>query len=65
MSNDNTKRIPLTKGQFALVDKEDFEELNKHKWYTSIWGYAIRNATIAVGKRKTTRMHRVIAGCRK
>ncbi len=25
-------RIPLTQGQFAIVDQENFEELNKHKW---------------------------------
>ena len=26
------KRIPLTQGQFALVDDKDFEELSKYKW---------------------------------
>ena len=25
-------RIPLTQGQFAIVDPENFDELNKHKW---------------------------------
>ncbi len=27
------KQIPLTQGQFAIVDDEDFERVSRHKWY--------------------------------
>lgn len=56
------RRIPLTQGKYAIVDPEDFERLNRYKWYASKWGntfYAIRCA----GPRrnlKYIRMHREI-----
>lgn len=49
-----TKSITLTKGKFALVDDEDFEKLNKHKWCFD-GQYAQRREN-----KKAMRMHRVI-----
>jgi hypothetical protein len=58
------KEISLTQGRVALVDDEDFEELNKFKWHTQPHGntfYVIRNTPRKPGKHQgTERMHRVI-----
>ena len=56
------RRIPLTKGKYAIVDPEDFERLNKHKWYASQGNntfYAVRGIR-AGRKRITLKMHRQI-----
>lgn len=53
------KKILLTKGASALVDNEDFEMLNEHKWYLSFYGYAVRD----IGGRKykvAVPMHRFL-----
>jgi len=54
----------LTNGKFAIVDKEDYEILNKFSWYAkkdrNIY-YAVRDI-IVNGKKKTIRMHREIMG---
>lgn len=56
--------IPLTKGQFAIVDAEDFGDLDKHNWYAqSAQGsggfYAARIENMG-GKRALVLMHRAI-----
>ena len=55
------KRIPLTQGQFALIDDEDYEELAKHKWYAAENHYGGFRATREAANR-TTYMHREILG---
>ncbi len=62
------KKIPLRniKGisiAHALVDDEDFIELNKHSWHLNA-GYATRNIRVTPGrkgKHKSLLLHRVIA----
>jgi hypothetical protein len=57
------KTIPLTQGQSALVDDDDYEELSKHKWYAHMSHghyYAIRNSLRQNGKRTAVKMHRQI-----
>ena len=57
------KQIKLTQGKFAIVDNEDFEFLNKWKWYAQQGGntfYAARKSKSINGKQKVIRMHRAI-----
>lgn len=53
------KKIKLTQNKTALVDNDDFEELNKFKWYANRHGntfYAVRS--LANGSKRL--MHRCI-----
>lgn len=57
------KRIPLTKGQYAIVDDEDFEWLSQWKWHalkTSVTYYACHR-----NRQKYLFMHRIITNCPK
>lgn len=64
----NMKKIPLTRGKFALVDDEDFEYLNQWKWYLQKTkngdSYAVRNQyRLGMGnKSKKIYMHKLIFG---
>ena len=62
-----TKRIPLTRGKYAIVDDKDYEWLGQWRWYCDQderMGYAVRGATVN-GKRTTLQMHRVILNLKK
>ena len=59
------KQIQLTQGKIALVDDADYEWLSQWKWYAKKGRntfYALRQARLPDGKRRTIRMHRVILG---
>lgn len=57
--------IPLTQGQVALIDDEDFEIVSRYKWCAS-WDqsinsfYATAHTPRHNGRRTTLRMHRLI-----
>ena len=54
-SDDTVRRIPLSDGQFALVDAADYEWLSRHTWTLNGYGYAVRRE-----KGKVIFMHRQI-----
>jgi hypothetical protein len=60
-----SKEIPLTQGQVAIVDDEDFAHINQYKWHAQRQRngrfYAVRLTSTSEG-RKLLCMHRVILG---
>ncbi len=56
------KIITLTKGFSSLVDGDDFERVNQHRWYTSSDGYAWRRRKVSESGPSKIRMHRFIMG---
>lgn len=56
------KKIPLTQGQYAIVDDEDYDKVVRYKW-RAVWGgycfYAVHTLWNK-GKRYEIRMHRFI-----
>lgn len=58
-----TKEIQLTQGKIAIVDDEDYENLNQYKWHANHRGrnwYAERSCSNGNGNKTTICMHRVI-----
>jgi len=59
------KRIPLTRGKFAIVDDRDYDWLMNWQWFVSpengIW-YAVRKS-YKNGAASNVRMHRLITHC--
>ena len=60
------KEIILTQGKVAIVDDEDFDELNKLKWHADKRQngkfYAVRKSICINGKYINQKMHRMIVG---
>lgn len=66
--SETMKRIPLTRGKFAIVDDEDFEWLSQWKWQyveaaNKRYGYA-RYTKWINGKKIAVNMHRVLMGAK-
>lgn len=60
----STKQIPLTRGQFAIVDEADFAIANQYKWHAirphRIW-YAVRTIW-GHGENSSQYLHRFLLG---
>lgn len=60
---DGLVKIPLTQGQWAIVDEADYEILKKYRWFTHKGGktfYASTHDEKTKPKRKIISMHRLI-----
>jgi len=56
------KFIELTQGQYAIVDEDMFEELNKRTWGAHSQGYAL--TSLSGGGGRKVFMHRIIMRCK-
>lgn len=67
--NSLSKEIPLTRGQVAIVDDDDYDYLMQWKWYAeynSTYGHYYATRTRKVSEKpgsKSIRMHRAIVNC--
>lgn len=56
------KKIPLTKGLFAIVDDADYDELVKYKWSADKGNVTYYAQRTVIGEKRNMRMHRQIMG---
>lgn len=56
------KEISLTQGKAAIVDDDDYESINAHKWHYVNVGYASRYSGGGRKNRKTDYMHIAVMG---
>lgn len=52
------RKIPLTRGKFALVDAEDYESLIKHKWH--FCGKYVATSLYKNGRKQEIYLHRFV-----
>jgi HNH endonuclease len=57
--SDDTRRIPLPRGLFALVDAADYDWLTQWPWHANNMGYVLRRER---GTRRHIRLHRLLCG---
>jgi hypothetical protein len=65
LAGENVKEISLTQGKVALVDDEDFDQLNQFKWFAhknKNTFYSERVSQRINGKQRSICMHSVIIG---
>jgi len=54
------KTIPLSKGAFAIVDAENYDEFSKLTWHLSCNGYAEHSIRLPKGKKANIFMHHLV-----
>jgi len=56
------KKIPLTKGKFAMVDDEDFARVSAFKWYARKYGDTFYASRTVYHPQQTVLLHRFVLG---
>lgn len=61
------KKIPLTQGLFALVDDDDYAEINKHEWHArrDRYTYYAERSSGPTKSRHGIKMHRLLLSAKR